>query len=200
MVAGVTMLIMAALALSGGELTVGNINVRAVVLFDALSKVVFGAGLLALARIAVRQLGGAALGIGVLGALGAAYLSAELALRIPGVSVQVTLPGANVLNSANLDAALRSVRAPWHEPVEIGLAALCLATLVVAMGSLLPAVARPLLALDRPHPGRPPSEPVTEPVSVTSRGAEAATPAAPRDLGDAVSSSTRDAGPEPATG
>lgn len=161
MVAGATMLIMAALDLSSGGLTVENINVRAVVLFDALSKVVFGAGLLALARIAFRQYGGAALGTGVLGALGAFYLSAALAVRIPGVSLQVTLPGDNVLNSANLDTALQSVRAPWHEQVEIGLTAVCLSTLLVAMCSLLPAVARPLSVLDRPRRARPLPRPDT---------------------------------------
>ena len=169
MAAGITMLAMAALAVSSGELRLENIDVRAVVLVDAQIKVVFGAGLIALARIAIRQSSGAALGTGMLGALGACDMSAALTTRIPGVSLQITLPGNNVLNSSNLDVALQSVRASWHEPVEIGLAASYLLAFLAAMCGLLPAFVRQLPALDGRHLDQPLPPPDTELVAATSR-------------------------------
>ncbi len=181
MVAGIIMLALAVLAVSNGELGIENASVRAVVLVDALVRVVFGAGFLTLSRYAARRSSGAALGTGVLGALGAAYLSATLAIRIPGISLQVTFPGNNAYNSANLEVALRSVRQWWHEPVEIGLAVGCLAALLAAVGALLPAFVSQLPARESQYRHRPVPQPDTVLIPAASRlpePQEAASPTA----------------------
>jgi hypothetical protein len=150
-VAGLAALAMAVLAVASGEPGLQQDNVRVVAVVDALVKAVLGVGLLILAYSASRRRTGSTLGVWLVGTLAVPYVGAGLITRLPGFSVQLTLPGGNVLNSANFYFALRSVRPPWLDGVEVTIAVLCLLSIATVMASLAPGLlSRPERPVDSP--------------------------------------------------
>ena len=72
------------------------------------------------------------------------HLAFETLIRIPGVSLEVTFPGSNVLNTANMNAILAGGRPAWWAPVTIALALLCAACLTATIGVSASIAARAL--------------------------------------------------------
>lgn len=146
-VSGVLLVALAILSVSNGELVLRKPQVVAVVAVNALVKLVFAGSLVVLSRFSRRRLPGAFWGNALISALCVPYLALELFFKIPGVALQVTLPGNNVLNTANLRLELNNLRPPWHESLEVTLAILCLAALVTLMSALISAVIAQLRSL-----------------------------------------------------
>ena len=164
---GVFLLVMAALDVANRELDSVRGDVRVVVLVGVLAKLTLGTGLLVLSRYVVRRGASAFFGIWLISALCTMYLVPETLVRIPGVSVQLTLPGQNVLNTANMNVSLAGGRPSWFAAVDITLALFCLALLAAAVGLSASIAARSL----QPYPG----DDHTAPVSAQTPGPPPAT-------------------------
>jgi hypothetical protein len=141
LLAATAMLAASALALGTGALTAERGDVRMMVISGAPVNVVFAAGFIALARCNAlgRHLGPA--GTWVLGALGVGYVAIILAGQALGASVRLAPSEDNVLDSANLDQALRDVRPAWHIVPATALSLIWLVTLLAAMALLMSSTA-----------------------------------------------------------
>jgi hypothetical protein len=134
--AGVTLIALALLGVSNGELLVYNIPVRVVVAVGSLAALVLGAGLCVLARLARRRLPGASLGIWAVCALCLPYLLAGLVADIPGFALQVTFPGGSAISTSGLQAVLDGLRPGWYQPVDTTLSIACVVLVVLTAWTL----------------------------------------------------------------
>jgi hypothetical protein len=130
--AGVTLIVLAVLGVSHGELGVDKVAVRVVVAVWSLTALILGAGLCILARFGRRRLPGASLGTSAICALCLPYLLAGLSANIPGFAVQVTFPGGSVVSTSNLETTLGRLRPAWHQPLTATLSIACVVLLVLA--------------------------------------------------------------------
>ena len=182
-IAGLSLLTMAGLSLTGQQLNPVRGDVQVVVFVGALAEVILGAGLLVLARYTAHRVTGAFLGIWLISALSLVHLAFETLIRIPGVSLQVTLPGQNVLNTATMNAILAVGRPAWWVPVTIAPALLCAACLTatlavsasVAARSLRPAAGGDAAPSARPAAGSLSGTEVPGPSSATGTALEVRT-------------------------
>jgi hypothetical protein len=141
LLAATAMVAASVLALGTGALTSERGDVRIMVISGALVNVVFAVGFIALARFNARgrHLGPA--GTWVLGALGVGYVTVILAGQALGASIRLAPSEENVLDSANLDQALRYVRPGWHVFAATALSVIWLVTLLAAMALLMSSTA-----------------------------------------------------------
>jgi hypothetical protein len=141
-IGGIALLALAALAVLGGELTSSRPQVVAAVAADALVKLVLGASLVILARFAGRRLPNALWATSLVSALSLPYLALHLLVRVPGVSLRLTLPGPNVFDTTVLRENLDRLRPAWHGEADTALTIFCLAALTVQLGILIASVVR----------------------------------------------------------
>jgi len=173
--AGVTLVAMAVLAVSNGELGVYKDPVRVVVAVGSLAALILGVSLCILSRFARRRLPGASLGTWAICALCLPYLLLGLLAKVPGFAVQVTFPGGSVVSTANLEATLDDLRPAWYQPLDTTLSVACVVMLVLAAWALTAAARNAVAAQTAPAPRTGPAATPTAVVTDAGAAPEAST-------------------------
>lgn len=179
--AGVTLIVLAVLGVSNGELGAFKVPVRVVAGVASLAALILGASLCVLSRFGRRRLPGASLGTAAICVLCLPYLLMGLIADIPGFAVQVTFPGGNVVSTTGLQTTLDRLRPAWYQPVTTALSIACVVILVLAAWALTAAqVARAA------QPAATPAEPISADAGAAPEGGTACDPWMPTRVDDSA--------------